>query len=60
MKLSFAKLNFDQSSFFKKILWCQICGRWRNMAAAGDINLDLAAILLELGFSKIQKWGMQN
>jgi hypothetical protein len=44
----------------KKILWCQNCGKWCHMAAADDMNVDLAAILLELGFSKIQKWGMQN
>jgi hypothetical protein len=28
--------------------------------AADGMNVDLAAILLKLGFSKIQKWGMQN
>ena len=43
----------------KKILWCQNCGKWCHMAAADDMNVDLAAILLEakeLLLSNIQYW----
>jgi hypothetical protein len=31
----------------QKILWCQNCGKWCHMTAADDMNVDLAAILLE-------------